>query len=208
MYYAKPTITARGGIAATFTTQSDSTLDEDSSSSARAAVDNRVGGTVLGESSRQSFRNALSIITKDIVIIEAYMKLAPAPNVVPLQSVARSATKTRVEPEQSPLFAALRRKAFDNVNDRVSTYPVSFHSTVNVNCDKCSEAGFYYIGPWPADRVQCFDCGLVLKNWDTVNDDPWVEHAKHAFKYCGFLETNKTRRFIEESKSEKLVDLS
>ena len=35
---------------------------------------------------------------------------------------------------------------------------------------------FYFLGC--EDVVQCFYCGLKLRNWD-VFDCPWLEHARH-----------------------------
>lgn len=45
------------------------------------------------------------------------------------------------------------------------------------------EAGFFYSGY--SDRTECFQCGIVLHNWEE-NDDPWAVHAKHA-AYCTYL---------------------
>jgi hypothetical protein len=46
-----------------------------------------------------------------------------------------------------------------------------------------AKAGFYYLGQ--GDRVRCFTCGLVLRNWKPT-DDAWNEHMTHATD-CLFL---------------------
>lgn len=39
-----------------------------------------------------------------------------------------------------------------------------------------ANSGFYYLGP--TDHVKCFDCGVVLCNWEPT-DVPRLEHIKH-----------------------------
>ncbi|NWZ26538.1 BIR7B protein, partial [Asarcornis scutulata] len=46
-----------------------------------------------------------------------------------------------------------------------------------------AEAGFYFVGP--EDRVQCFCCGGILKDWK-AGDCPMLEHLKF-FPFCEFL---------------------
>ena len=46
-----------------------------------------------------------------------------------------------------------------------------------------AKAGFYYLGE--SDRVRCFTCGLVLRNWKPT-DVAWNEHVRHA-NDCLFL---------------------
>ena len=38
-----------------------------------------------------------------------------------------------------------------------------------------ADAGFYYTGQ--ADRVKCFQCGLILHSWEPMGL-PWHAHAK------------------------------
>jgi hypothetical protein len=46
-----------------------------------------------------------------------------------------------------------------------------------------AKAGFYYLGQ--SDRVKCFTCGLVLRNWKPT-DNARNEHATHTTD-CSFL---------------------
>lgn len=57
-----------------------------------------------------------------------------------------------------------------------------------------AEAGFFYVGT--GDRVQCFNCGIGLRDWDIVNDDPWEQHALHSTK-CSFVLRQKGIEFIK-----------
>ncbi|MDP0589944.1 MAG: baculoviral IAP repeat-containing protein [Candidatus Endonucleobacter bathymodioli] len=53
-------------------------------------------------------------------------------------------------------------------------------------------AGFFYVNR--SDCVQCFHCGLGLRNWET-DDIPFVEHARW-FPECAYLITCKGYEFI------------
>ncbi|XP_036386730.1 baculoviral IAP repeat-containing protein 7-A-like [Megalops cyprinoides] len=46
-----------------------------------------------------------------------------------------------------------------------------------------AKAGFYYVGP--GDKVQCFCCGGILRDW-VHGDCPSNEHRRH-FPTCGFV---------------------
>lgn len=50
----------------------------------------------------------------------------------------------------------------------------------------------------------CFSCGLVLCDW-TVDDDPWVEHAKHMTKRCEYVLLTKGQAFVDKCKRLELV---
>lgn len=54
------------------------------------------------------------------------------------------------------------------------------------------EAGFMFLGV--KDYVQCFNCGIMLKDWKTT-DDPWSEHAFFS-PNCTFVLLNKGNEFI------------
>ena len=66
--------------------------------------------------------------------------------------------------------------------DRLLTFE---HWSKQIHPDKykLSKAGFFYTGEF--DKVICFACGAVLREWEST-DDPWVEHHKWS-KNCVFL---------------------
>ncbi|KAK6182073.1 hypothetical protein SNE40_009837 [Patella caerulea] len=67
-------------------------------------------------------------------------------------------------------------------NNRLATFDNRW-AHVHPSAHKLSEAGFVYYGD--TDRVQCFSCKLVLKDWDKF-DDPFHEHAKYK-KNCQYM---------------------
>ena len=46
-----------------------------------------------------------------------------------------------------------------------------------------AQQGFVYTGQ--SDKVTCFQCGVVLKDWERT-DDPWIEHSKWS-PHCDYL---------------------
>lgn len=59
-----------------------------------------------------------------------------------------------------------------------------------------AESGFRYLGE--KDYVQCFHCGLILKDWNIL-DKPHIEHAYWNPK-CAFILLFKGYEFIEKAK--------
>lgn len=59
-------------------------------------------------------------------------------------------------------------------------------------------AGFFYTGT--DDRVECFKCGLHLRQWK-ADDDPWIEHKRHrpACRFVRECENEVTCRPVEAS---------
>lgn len=76
---------------------------------------------------------------------------------------------------------------------RLKTYE-SYPSTLCKDKYALSECGFKYTGT--EDMVQCFFCGLVLKNWMKGSGDPWLEHSK-SNPNCLFVLLYKGNQFIE-----------
>lgn len=92
-----------------------------------------------------------------------------------------------------------RYKSFADQNTRLK----SFQScTFCANVADTVRAGFYYTGT--SDIVQCFYCGLKLRNWDP-SDDPWVEHARHG-KNCPFVINMKGKDYISSVLYSKDLD--
>lgn len=88
-----------------------------------------------------------------------------------------------IEQPKCKLFAdsEVRMKSFSN---RLFTGP---------NIPEVVNAGFYHTGT--EDILQCFQCGLKLKNWDK-SDNPWSEHARHSNK-CPYIINVKGKEFCQ-----------
>ncbi|XP_028667552.1 baculoviral IAP repeat-containing protein 7 isoform X2 [Erpetoichthys calabaricus] len=78
------------------------------------------------------------------------------------------------------LFLAI--PAMRSERDRLTTFQ-SWPSNILVSSAKLAEAGFFFLGS--EDKVQCFCCGVILRQWER-DDDPMTEHRKH-FPACNFI---------------------
>ncbi|XP_050531940.1 putative inhibitor of apoptosis [Daktulosphaira vitifoliae] len=63
------------------------------------------------------------------------------------------------------------------------------------------EAGFFYIGNGQNDRICCFCCSQVLRDWDD-NDEPLTEHARWSPK-CAWVLFKKGKIFIDKACGKK-----
>lgn len=54
--------------------------------------------------------------------------------------------------------------------------------------EQMAEAGFFYTGF--GDRVKCFSCGLIVKDWQT-DDKPWDKHAIFMRNKCRYYKLIK-----------------
>ncbi|XP_014785152.1 baculoviral IAP repeat-containing protein 7-B isoform X2 [Octopus bimaculoides] len=68
--------------------------------------------------------------------------------------------------------------------DRLDSFSNTWSKDDNISADKMASAGFFYIGP--SDRVQCFNCGLKLDQWEAT-DNAWDEHKKYKRDQCSFV---------------------
>ncbi|XP_059613684.1 baculoviral IAP repeat-containing protein 5.2-B-like [Phlebotomus argentipes] len=75
------------------------------------------------------------------------------------------------------LFELQRLKSFKNWQ---------FSKSKKCNERKMAQAGFYCTG---SESAVCFVCGKELDGWEE-EDDPWVEHKKHA-PQCSFVKMRK-----------------
>lgn len=66
--------------------------------------------------------------------------------------------------------------------DRIRTFH-DWPAGAAVTSGDLARAGFFYVGP--ADKVQCFCCGGILRSW-VQGDSPAAEHKRH-FPNCGFI---------------------
>ncbi|CAK8672496.1 unnamed protein product [Clavelina lepadiformis] len=72
---------------------------------------------------------------------------------------------------------AQRMKSFDSWSTDLRT----------VNAIDLAQSGFFYLGN--LDRVQCFSCGGVLRNWN-YGDNVEAEHRRH-FPHCRMVQGNE-----------------
>lgn len=77
---------------------------------------------------------------------------------------------------------------------RLKTYDTyNYKLTCQHKCSLC-EAGFIFSGV--KYYVRCFNCGVILKDWETT-DNPWKEHALFS-PGCTFVLLNKCDEFINK----------
>ncbi|XP_041361750.1 death-associated inhibitor of apoptosis 2-like [Gigantopelta aegis] len=92
--------------------------------------------------------------------------------------------------------------AFPNYSDMNSRLN-SFQGWPNTSTDQpalsLAKAGFFYIGS--ADRVQCFHCGVRLRNWDR-EDDPSSCHRLYS-PDCPFISQGELEVFYRQQADDK-----
>ncbi|GAB6032527.1 Baculoviral IAP repeat containing [Chamberlinius hualienensis] len=93
-----------------------------------------------------------------------------------------------------PLYIAreTRRKSYKN-----------WPSDTFQDIERLVDAGFFYTGL--TDRVKCFQCGVIIKNWES-NDDPWELHARW-FPNCRYIKLHKKVLEITWEKVGKPLDV-
>ncbi|XP_063405194.1 uncharacterized protein LOC134688419 [Mytilus trossulus] len=89
--------------------------------------------------------------------------------------------------------AQIKYPQFHRVKSRLQTY-TSWKYSSKQRPILLAEAGYFYTGE--ADIVRCFCCDLGLAEWD-VQDDPWVEHARHNCR-CLFLKSEKGEDYVND----------
>ncbi|ESO98975.1 hypothetical protein LOTGIDRAFT_213786 [Lottia gigantea] len=57
-----------------------------------------------------------------------------------------------------------------------------------------AHAGFYYLGN--SDRVQCFSCQTIFRDW-VAGDDPWIEHSKW-YPDCPYIQLCLGKEIVKE----------
>ncbi|XP_078493284.1 zinc finger protein isoform X1 [Ciona intestinalis] len=74
-------------------------------------------------------------------------------------------------------------------SDRFKTYENWPAQNRTVYASDLARSGFFYLGN--LDRVQCFSCGGVLRNWN-YGDNITAEHRRH-FPHCRMVQGTETR---------------
>ncbi|KAK6174720.1 hypothetical protein SNE40_017945 [Patella caerulea] len=72
---------------------------------------------------------------------------------------------------------------FGDYSVRITSFATKEHIFMNQSKEALSNAGLSYKGP--GDKVICFECGIVLKQWVTC-DIPICEHIKWS-PYCPYV---------------------
>lgn len=90
---------------------------------------------------------------------------------------------------------------FMRYNSRLISYRKKWPQALKYLTEPLVEAGFYYTQK--NDTVECFSCGLTLKNW---NDDesPWEQHAIHAPR-CDFINMVKGDSYIDFAREKHVI---
>ncbi|KAJ8314616.1 hypothetical protein KUTeg_006766 [Tegillarca granosa] len=89
-------------------------------------------------------------------------------------------------------FAIAKHPHYANPKRRLETFRSWLYHNVQ-HPQQLVEAGFYYTDS--TDVVRCFHCDIGLAEWD-VQDDPWVEHARHS-PQCFFLREKRGTAFVD-----------
>lgn len=75
---------------------------------------------------------------------------------------------------------------YTNLASRLRSYD-DWPKAMKQKPDQLADAGFFYTKT--SDRVACFSCGGVLRDWED-DDDPWEQHGLH-FESCKYLQLIK-----------------
>lgn len=86
-------------------------------------------------------------------------------------------------------------------NNRLDSYKKRWPQSLKYLTEPLTEAGFYYTQK--GDAVQCFCCGISLKNWND-GDQPWEQHALLSPK-CDFLNMAKGYKYVNFIREKQVV---
>jgi len=81
---------------------------------------------------------------------------------------------------------------FSSFSSRFKTFKL-FPSNTSQNKYTLSECGLKYSGV--DDVVECFCCGLILHNWERL-DDPWIEHCRFSPR-CLYVLLMKGNHYVQ-----------
>ncbi|XP_060856416.1 putative inhibitor of apoptosis [Metopolophium dirhodum] len=81
---------------------------------------------------------------------------------------------------------------FSSFSSRFKTFKL-FPSNTSQNKYTLSECGLKYSGV--DDVVECFCCGLILHNWERL-DDPWIEHCRFSPR-CLYVLLMKGNQYVQ-----------
>lgn len=89
--------------------------------------------------------------------------------------------------------SALAYPEYTSFQSRLKTYK-NFPENSPQNKYDLSECGLKYSGV--EDVVECFCCGLILHNWEKL-DNPWIEHCRYNPK-CNYVLLMKGNQFVQK----------
>lgn len=81
---------------------------------------------------------------------------------------------------------------FSSFSSRLKTFKL-FPSITSQNKYTLSECGLKHSGV--DDVVECFCCGLILYNWERL-DDPWIEHCRFSPR-CLYVILMKGNQYVQ-----------
>ena len=81
---------------------------------------------------------------------------------------------------------------FSSFASRFKTFKL-FPLNTSQNKYTLSECGLKYSGV--DDVVECFCCGLILHNWERL-DDPWIEHCRFSPR-CLYVLLMKGNQYVQ-----------
>lgn len=110
------------------------------------------------------------------VPIEEHLRLSPH------CSVAKRAARTMNVNQVNTNVSATAERMSDYLT-RLSSFS-NWPRTAPLSPHELATAGFYYAGD--GDKVRCFSCGVVLKNWQH-GDTAWGEHGRY-YPHCQFFQ--------------------
>lgn len=81
---------------------------------------------------------------------------------------------------------------FSSFSSRLKTFKL-FPLNISQNKYTLSECGLKYSGV--DDVVECFCCGVILHNWERL-DDPWIEHCRFSPR-CLYVLLMKGNKYVQ-----------
>ncbi|NWH86703.1 BIR7B protein, partial [Aegithalos caudatus] len=96
------------------------------------------------------------------------------------------------QPEPRGAHCQLFKSSMRSTARRMRTFQ-QWPLTAPVSAQDLAEAGFFYVGP--RDKVQCFCCGGILKDW-RPGDCPMIEHLSF-FPSCEYLQDKDVGKIFD-----------
>ncbi|XP_078665406.1 E3 ubiquitin-protein ligase XIAP-like [Branchiostoma floridae x Branchiostoma belcheri] len=93
------------------------------------------------------------------------------------------------------------REHYKNEQRRLDSY-ATWPAGAPIQPQELAKAGFFYTGS--DDRVQCFSCKGILRNWE-VGDRAMIEHRRH-FSSCPFVQNSNVGNVPIENQDPKYGD--
>ena len=126
-------------------------------------------------------------------------------NVTLNQSIILDTLKQQQQPPPPPPSSMIIKSKYPNfshVDHRCDTFTECWpEKATGKSPREMADCGFFYRGI--SDHVECFYCGIGLRNWQNF-DDIWVQHILHSQRtsgggdVCLFVRLKKDGKFIQK----------